>query len=118
MRKTVCFILALVLICGLFAFTAAADYEKTVDSIPVSTLNIAEIPDYSDNDTIVLNNNVPDFYLWQITGTPYVRFSAFDELGRTGAGMACLGKETLPTAPRGEIGDIRPTGWHTEVTTI
>ena len=114
MRKIVCYILILGLIGCFFGLTAAAAYEKAGDSIPVSTLDIAEIPDYSGSDTIVLNNNVPDFYLWQITGTPYVRFSAFDELGRTGAGMACLGKETLPTAPRGEIGDIRPTGWHTE----
>lgn len=117
MRKAVCFVLALVLMCSVFVITAAADEENgeyTVQvQIPVSTLQVASIAEYTDRDYIEINNNVPDFYLWQITKTPYIIFSAFDELGRTGAGMACLGTETLPTEARSEIGDIRPTGWHT-----
>ena len=116
MRKLTCLLLVLVLTFSLFTLTAFADGDKAEQEnpIPVSTLDIATVPDYTGSDYIVLNDNVPDFYLWQITKTPYVRFSAFDELGRTGAGMACLGKETLPAEVRGEIGDIRPTGWHTE----
>ena len=115
MRKLTCLLLVLVLTCSLFTLTAFADGENSeqVKPIPVSTLDIATVPDYTGSDYIVLNDNVPDFYLWQITKTPYVKFSTFDELGRTGVGMACLGKETLPTEARGEIGDIRPTGWHT-----
>lgn len=116
MRKLTCLLLVLVLTFSLFTLTAFADGDKAEQEnpIPVSTLDIATVPDYTGSDYIVLNDNVSDFYLWQITKTPYVRFSAFDELGRTGAGMACLGKETLPAEVRGEIGDIRPTGWHTE----
>lgn len=89
-------------------------FPKSTTEVPVSTLEISNVPDHTDRDYIVLNDNVPDFYLWQITKTPYITFSAFDKLGRTGAGMACLGKETLPNEKRGEIGNIQPTGWHTE----
>ena len=106
MRKLTCLLLVLVLTFSLFTLTAFADGDKAEQEnpIPVSTLDIATVPDYTGSDYIVLNDNVPDFYLWQITKTPYVRFSAFDELGRTGAGMACLGKETLPAEVRARSG--------------
>lgn len=109
-------IAALVMILGLFPMAAGADgdVKPEVVSVLPSTLDAAEIPDHTDQDYIVLNDNVPDFYLWQITDSPYVSFSPLDELGRTGAGMACLGRETLPTEARGQIGNIRPSGWHTE----
>lgn len=115
MRKIACLFLALTLMCSFFTLTAAADAEpkENIVQVPISTLDVSCIAEYTDSDYIIMNNNVPDFYLWQITKTPYVVFSPFDELGRTGAGMACLGKETLPTEARSEIGDIRPTGWHT-----
>ncbi len=44
-------------------------------------------------------------------GTEY--YSALDELGRCGVCYAVVGTETMPTAERGEIGSIKPTGWHT-----
>ena len=100
----------LILILAFACFPATAD-TSIQDGIPVSTLE--EIPQYEGSDYVILNNNQPDFYIWQIQTAPYVSFSPFDSLGRTDAGMACLGPETLPTESRGEIGDIRPTGWHT-----
>ena len=40
-------------------------------------------------------------------------YSEKDELGRCGTAVACLGKELMPTEERGEIGHIKPSGWHT-----
>ena len=82
-------------------------------SVVTSTLNPSDIPEYDGTPFVILNNNVPDFSIGQITTDSYVSFSPFDDLGRTGSGMACLGKETIPKEARGEIGDIRPSGWHT-----
>lgn len=84
-----------------------------IEEVPQSRISISDIPPFDGSAITVLNNNVPDFYVDEITSDPYVRFSPLDALGRTGAGMACLGKETLPTQPRGEIGDIRPSGFQT-----
>ena len=81
------------------------------DAVPVSTLTT--IPEYQGEDYVVLQNNQPDFYAWQINSTPYVIFSKLDELGRTGAAMACLGPETLPTQKRGSMGNVYPSGWQT-----
>ena len=42
----------------------------------------------------------------------YEFFSELDELGRCGMVMACVGQDLMPTEPRGDIGHIKPTGWH------
>ena len=81
------------------------------DTVPTS--NLSEIPAYEGLDYTIIQDNQPDFDASQLTVTPYVLFSKLDALSRTGAGMACLGPETLPTKARGEIGDIRPSGWQT-----
>lgn len=109
-RRTVLVLLLLLTLVVSVVFPAAAEAPEK-DAILPSTLT--DIPEYGGFDFTVINDNNPDFYVWQITASPYVVFSELDSLGRTGTGMACLGPETLPTQPRGVIGDIRPSGWHT-----
>ncbi|MBR0208000.1 MAG: DNA/RNA non-specific endonuclease [Oscillospiraceae bacterium] len=73
-----------------------------------------EIPPYAGEDTVVLSGNLPAFSEDELTKESFVRFSPLDRQGRTGAGTACLGPDTLPTQPRGSIdASIRPSGWHT-----
>ena len=98
---------------ALLLIISAISYADTSisDTVPVSTLTT--IPEYQGEDYVVLQSNQPDFYAWQISATPYVIFSKLDELGRTGAAMACLGPETLPTQKRGSMGSIYPSGWQT-----
>lgn len=94
----------------------AIGFPSRAEILPGETVqgsSLTEIPQYNGFDYVVINDNQPDFYIWQITDASYVHFSSFDTLGRTGPGMACLGPETLPTEPRGEIGNIQPSGWHT-----
>lgn len=85
-------------------------------NVPLSDLTpppTLEIPQYDGRDSIELNGNRPVFSLEELYAAPHVTFSAFDDLGRTGPGFALLGPELLPTESRGQIGDIRPSGWHT-----
>ncbi len=70
------------------------------------------IPDYSGSAYVVLNNNKPTFTASEITAKAFEKYSQLDYLGRCGVAFACLGVETLPTEERGEIGMIKPTGWH------
>ena len=73
-----------------------------------------EIPAWTGEDVIVLGGNLPAFSPEELTTESFVRFSPLDRQGRTGAGTACLGPETLPTQPRAAIdASIRPSGWHT-----
>ena len=70
------------------------------------------IPEYSGSPYIVLNNNKPEFTEAEITSKAFEKYSDLDSLGRCGKAFACLGIETMPTTERGEIGMIKPSGWH------
>lgn len=39
-------------------------------------------------------------------------YAALDYLGRCGAALACIGLDIMPTGGRGNISDVKPTGWH------
>ena len=64
------------------------------------------------DDYVTVNNNKPFFSKNDMTTEPYISLSELDELGRVGTAMMCAGPETITNAPRGDIGYIKPTGWH------
>ena len=52
--------------------------------------------------------------LYDITdSSSFESYSELDYLGRCGTAYANLSKELMPTEERGEIGSIKPSGWHT-----
>lgn len=61
---------------------------------------------------LVINNNVPYFTDTDISSTEaYESYGELDSLGRVTAANALLGVELMPTTERGDISDIKPTGW-------
>ena len=71
-------------------------------------------PAYKNKPAVVLNNNKPKFTSAQLkVRKEYEKYSALDKYGRAQTAIACLGKKTLPTAPRGSIGMIKPAGFKT-----
>lgn len=69
------------------------------------------IPAFSGTPFASVNNNQPTFTESEITTEGYEFYSELDNLGRCGYAMACVGRETMPTEERGDIGSIKPTGW-------
>lgn len=89
------------------------NYENTLD-IPVSNYNnIAEIPEYSGQIYVEINNNIPYFNEQDYTTIAFEKYSNLDKKGRCGAAYANICKEIMPPkdAERGEIGGVKPTGW-------
>lgn len=72
---------------------------------------IEDIPKFSGDASVSVNGNVPYFDEMDMTLDSYQLFTDLDSLGRCGEAMACIGKESMPTEPRGEIGMIKPSGW-------
>ena len=72
-----------------------------------------EIPAYSGDAYVEINGNVPYFTDSELSTTSYEYYSDLDSLGRCGVCMANIGPDLMPTEERGEIGNIKPTGWHT-----
>lgn len=90
------------------AFLAALYYYRNTP-----TASIDDIPVYSGQPYVVLNDNQPNFELEDLTTEEFELYSDLDSLGRCGIAYANISPETMPTEPRGEIGQVKPTGWHT-----
>lgn len=75
--------------------------------------DFSQIPAYADNAYTEINDNIPFFDEDDSMPSGYEYYSTLDELGRCGPATALVGLETMPTEERGEIGMIKPTGWHT-----
>ena len=71
------------------------------------------IPDFSGNMTVAVDNNDPDFTSKDLTTKSYESYSRLDSEGRCQVAEACVGKDIMPKGKRGAIGMVKPTGWHT-----
>lgn len=78
--------------------------------VPVS---LDEIPPYSGEAYIEINDNVPFFTADELTTDTFETYSELDSLGRCGVAYANICMELMPTEPRGKIGSVKPSGWHT-----
>ena len=75
--------------------------------------DIVEIPAYSGQAYVEVNGNIPYFEDSELSAESYEYYSELDLLGRCGVCMASIGQDIMPTEERGEIGGVRPSGWHT-----
>ena len=78
---------------------------------PVTALK--DIPAFSDEPYTAIDGNVPSFTEDELTTEPFEEYSQLDRLGRCGTAYANICKELMPTDPRGDIGQVKPSGWHT-----
>lgn len=75
--------------------------------------DIGDIPEYSGKYYIVINDNEPSFKESDLSNDSYELYSDLDKYGRCGVAIANIGKDLMPSEPRGSIGMIKPSGWHT-----
>lgn len=84
------------------------DYE-----VRDKTFNLSGIPSYSGNPYTAVNNNVPYFTKSEYTTESFEKYSDLDSLGRCGVAYANICVDIMPTEERGNIGSVKPSGWHT-----
>lgn len=125
LRRLVC-----LAICAILLFNGCTSTNQIKDSIE----NLAEgtsssttmeavyitvngkavmIPAYKGQQVIEINDNEPFFKEADLTTEPFEEYSELDKLNRAGVAYANICKELMPTESRGEIGQIKPSGWHT-----
>lgn len=88
---------------------AAPPQEEAAETAASDT----DIPAYSGEPYVTVNNNVPQFLDAELSTVSYEYYSDLDELGRCGVVYACIGTDLMPTEERGNIGPVKPSGWHT-----
>ena len=83
------------------------------DKKPVYSDSVSNVPEFSNSPYVVIHDNIPEFDEADKTVEAYEFYSDLDRLGRCGYAMACVGVELMPTEERGNIGQVKPSGWHT-----
>ncbi len=83
--------------------------EAVVNTATDATLDT--IPEYSGSPYVEINGNIPDFRESDYSTEVFESYSELDSLGRCGVCFANIGIELMPTEERGEIGQIKPSGW-------
>lgn len=87
------------------------NYEVFEEEVSSEEYAEAEIPPFSGDPYIVINDNVPAFSETDYAEKSYEYYSELDDLGRCGVVIANIGSDLMPTEERGNIGHIKPTGW-------
>lgn len=116
---------AVVLLCVLKAREDAAGPDPgELVSLPVAEESASLIPDggltledisvenfRADTPFVELCNNEPGFKENELSTDPFETYAPLDSLGRCGTAYANLCRELMPTGERGNIGQVKPTGW-------
>ena len=79
----------------------------------VPTISLDEIPAYSGEAFVILEDNIPRFSREDAATDSYETYGSLDSLGRCTQAVACIGLDLMPTDERGAIGQVKPTGWQT-----
>jgi DNA-entry nuclease len=104
-------------ISGFYKVTSNDVVQKdNEEAEPKSDISVSmeDIPEYSGEAYVIINENQPDFSEEDKQSTEaFEYYSELDSLGRCGQAYANVCPELQPTKERGEIGQIKPSGWHT-----
>lgn len=87
--------------------------EEQLQKIDASTYALDNIPAYSGSPYVEINGNVPIFTDEDKARSTFEEYSPLDYLGRCGVAFMLASEETMPDEERGDIGDVKPSGWHT-----
>ena len=104
-------ILIVIILFSIFVYYSE-DYLKE-SSATTKTYNMDDIPAYSGDKFVYLNNNKPTFKDYEYNKESFEKYSDLDKFNRCGVAYANISYSLMPTEERGSIGMIKPTGWHT-----
>lgn len=108
---------AVLVLCAACVFSSCGNNPDTESSIlsgyqETAETTIDEIPEFSGDPYVVVENNIPDFSEEELQTEAYEEYSELDDLGRCGTAKANIGEELMPTEERESISQIKPSGWN------
>lgn len=111
LRQILIMAITIILFIGLIYISNNVDI---LNEITVANYNsIDEIPEYSGQIYVKINNGKPYFTEEDYTTESFEEYSKLDDKGRCGVAYANICKEIMPPDgdQRGDISSIKPTGW-------
>ena len=77
----------------------------------VTSFSMEEVPDFSGDSYVVIDDNQPDFPAGDMTTESFETYSPLDALGRCGVAYANIGPDLMPDEERESISSVTPSGW-------
>ena len=112
MKKKVISIL-FVVICAIIT-VLYNNYSYSNHEVNNYSKSVLEVSPYDGSSSyVIINNNEPEFLSDDLVTRSYEFYSDLDSLGRAGVAMSSIGIDLMPTEERGNIGSVKPSGWHT-----
>ncbi len=112
MKKKVISIL-FVVICAIIT-VLYNNYSYSNHAVNNYSKSVLEVSPYDGSSSyVIINNNEPEFLSDDLVIRSYEFYSDLDSLGRAGVAMSSIGIDLMPTEERGNIGSVKPSGWHT-----
>lgn len=114
-RKIKLPVLILLLIFSVLMTGCTGSSDNTINNADnsASSANISNIPPFSGEPFISIDNNIPNFTSDDMSTEAFEYYGDLDNLGRCTKAFANVCMETMPTEKRGNIGQVKPTGWQT-----
>lgn len=106
-------ILAIVIFALISYFYYKEDLKENLSKGEPSSYKLENIPEYSGEPYIIINDNIPDFKEEELITDTFELYGELDSLGRATSTYANIGIDSMPTEERGSIGMIKPSGWNT-----
>ena len=111
-QKTLLFLI-IVIILAVDRYLAASD-EDFSTQIQSESVSVDEVPEYSGEPYVVVDDNVPAFDEEDMTTQSFEKYSNLDRLGRCHEAYANVSLDTMPVEERGNISSVIPSGWENE----
>lgn len=115
-----CYKIAFGLILGLFVVVLLVELfvVNNGSGLPDRTMITREevllqASEYCGEPYVEVNGNIPYFTAEEAATESFEYYGELDDLGRCSVTYANIGKDLMPMEERGEIGMVRPSGWHT-----
>lgn len=115
-KSLVTMVLAVSLSCGVIPSTGNIGIQESLVTTQAAakSFSIKDVPKYSGEPSVQINKNKPYFTAKEKKNTKaFESYHKLDKLGRCGVAYANICQELMPTEERGEIGSVKPSGWHT-----
>ena len=97
------------MVCLALMMQSASGCGKTIEE----TFDFAAVPAYDGKAYVAVNDNIPFFTEEELSSASYETYGELDPLGRCTVCVASVGQDLMPAEERGNIGAVKPTGWHT-----
>ena len=112
LAMVICLALTMQFASGCGTTESAQSTQKNATTI-AETFDFAAVPAYDGKAYVAVNDNVPFFTEEELSSASYETYGELDPLGRCTVCVASVGQDLMPAEERGNIGAVKPTGWHT-----